>query len=240
MKSLRHIVSFAASAIAPRYCLMCGELVPSQDGDIPLCPSCAASLEPISEPRCGRCGRALHGEIELCGACKAQKNPEKTGEDLRIFPIYLYRSLAGDLVRSYKNERRDSLASFFSDILAPIIEIRWPDSIIVPVPPRREKMLQEGWDQVEAMAHRLEKRGFEVRRVLERSSEAQQKRLSRELRRENARKGYALSSLKGVVVPEKALLLDDVVTTGATLRACAEILSANGSRDIAALALAAD
>lgn len=159
---------------------------------------------------------------------------------MEVYPLYEYRSIAGDLVRRFKQGRRDSLAGFFCGRLAPVIRERWPDFAIVPVPPRPEKMRLTGWDQIEAIARRLEREGFEVRRVLARSSAAEQKRLSREERQLNARKGYLVIPGAGELVPRKALILDDVVTTGATLRACAIALRESGSRTVAAVALAAD
>lgn len=95
-------------------------------------------------------------------------------------------------------------------------------------------------DQVEAIAAILERRGFQVSRILERLSSDQQKKLDKEARKSNAEKSYALSPKATRPLPRRALLLDDVVTTGATLRSCARALREGGCEEVEALALAYD
>jgi predicted amidophosphoribosyltransferase len=97
---------------------------------------------------------------------------------------------------------------------------------------------ERGWDQVEDLARELERLGFAVARLLSRSSPGQQKRLGRAARSENARASYAL--LPRARVPSEVVLLDDVITTGATAGSCATALKAGGAESVALLTLAAD
>ena len=112
--------------------------------------------------------------------------------------------------------------------------------MIVPVPPRPEKLKRKEWDQIEAISRILERYGYTVRRLLERKVDIQQKRLNREMRKKNAEKAYAvIPSMKGAVGP-RILLIDDVYTTGATIEACAKALHESGATSVAALVIAID
>ena len=88
------------------------------------------------------------------------------------------------------------------------------------------------------MARELEHRGFSVMRILQRRPSGEQKRLSLDARLGNARQAYRLSVK--AAVPAELVLLDDVMTTGATAEACAHALREGGARRVAFLVLAAD
>jgi predicted amidophosphoribosyltransferase len=111
---------------------------------------------------------------------------------------------------------------------------------MVPVPPRPEKIRAGSWDQVEEIAGRLEASGFSVARVLARSRDDQQKRLSKAARACNAQAAYSLDPKAKAKVPEKAVILDDVCTTGATIATCASVLLNAGAKEVSAIVLAAD
>ena len=116
---------------------------------------------------------------------------------------------------------------------------------MVPVPPRPGKIKEKGWDQVDELASILEKKsGILVRRdILLRKSGGQQKKLGRDQRLGAAGAVYALrgepgdSTAFGAVIPKEAVLLDDIVTTGATMEKCAWLLKAAGVKKVTGLAL---
>jgi predicted amidophosphoribosyltransferase len=104
------------------------------------------------------------------------------------------------------------------------------------VPPRPGKIKKKGWDQVELLSRRLERSGISVSRCLRRLPSRSQKELDRAGRATN---------LVGKMVcfaspPETAILIDDVITTGATLDACARSLKDAGSERVYALAFCYD
>ncbi|TXT41889.1 MAG: phosphoribosyltransferase [Spirochaetes bacterium] len=222
--------------VAPRRCLLCGNLgQPPFPWDAPLCQSCAASLKPIHGIRCKSCGKELRSEIEFCYSCRESG---KTG--FEIFPIFLFRDQAAQLVRAYKHGGHPSLGGYWKFLVAKEISTRWPDRTLVPVPPRPEKIRAGIWDQVEEIAWRLEADGLPVARVLCRNRDDQQKRLSKAARAGNAQAAYSLDSRKQAEVPEKAVILDDVCTTGATIATCASVLLNAGAKEVSAIVLAAD
>lgn len=143
-------------------------------------------------------------------------------------------------MREYKSSKRFSLVPFWAGLLSDAIDRRWPDRTIVPVPPRPEKIRRREWDQIEAIAAALEKRGYRVERVLERKVDLQQKKLNREMRKANAGKAYSVIPSLASSMPSRIILIDDVYTTGATIEACAKALRENGAESVCALVVAAD
>jgi predicted amidophosphoribosyltransferase len=144
------------------------------------------------------------------------------------------------LIRTYKMSERHTLASFWAEKLYGIIVKRWPEYVLVPVPPRPEKRKTHAWDQVEAIASKLEVTGIPVARPLVRIASAEQKLLGRESRKTNAEKGYAFDPLYRETLPSKVVLFDDIYTTGATAEACTLALKANGAQNVSVLVLAMD
>ena len=154
------------------------------------------------------------------------------------YPLFSYAGTVRELVSAYKKKRRRSLAPLFADLFAKAIQEKWPDRVIVPIPPRPGKLRTTGWDQVEDITRILERRGFPVTRPLERRHSKEQKKLGRGERGVNATLAYVLKP--GAIPPERPLLLDDVLTTCATIDACARALKGGGAVSVVAVVFAAD
>lgn len=199
----------------------------------PLCSDCSVMLRPWAGERCESCGLPLISEHGRCMRCRGIERAFDSA-----YPLFSYAGAARELISAYKKSRRRSLAPFFADIFAKTIEEKWPDRIIVPVPPRPGKARASGWDQVEEIAKVLERRGFRVARLLERRRSEEQKSLGRGERGVNAQRAYVLK--RGAASPERILLVDDVITTCATLDACARSLKSGGALSVTALIFAAD
>jgi len=129
----------------------------------------------------------------------------------------------------------------FSAVFAPLVRrflMQNPELTqlpIVPVPPRPKKLREKGWDQVEDLAHDLATYPpLKVYRCLKRKDGTPQKKLSKKERAVNLQ-GKISTTAKPI--PQKLILLDDVMTTGATLEACARILKQAGSTTVYALCL---
>jgi predicted amidophosphoribosyltransferase len=160
------------------------------------------------------------------------------------WPLFRYAGVVRSLVLAYKSGQRRSLALFFAEAIAQVLQDRFPGRIVVPVPPRPGKVRRKGWDQVEDLARILERRhGVIVRRILIRADGKQQKALDLEGRAANMRGKIGIVRAKHgqpCIIPADPVLLDDVLTTGATLSECARALKAAGSVRVDAVAIAAD
>jgi ComF family protein len=230
----------------PSGCALCGKnLSGTEECWYGLCENCIKVLEKNSlgdkdrGDRCDRCGRPLVSERGRCMQCR---NGEAPCFD-RIVTLYPYRGMYRKLLGAYKFGGNLALGHFFAErireTLARIPEFRdggEAGPVLVPVPPRPGKIHSAGWDQMEYLAGLLEKRGgppLPVSRCLRRLPTETQKKLDREQRRQN---------LRGKIVartgaPETAILLDDVITTGSTMDACAAALRTGGAGKVLGICL---
>ena len=144
----------------PRSCVLCGyPLPPRRDAHPwPLCSDCSVMLRPWAGERCESCGLPLISEHGRCMRCRGIERAFDSA-----YPLFSYAGAARELISAYKKSRRRSLAPFFADIFAKTIEEKWPDRIIVPVPPRPGKARASGWDQVEEIARSSSGEVFEWR-----------------------------------------------------------------------------
>lgn len=218
--------------ILPQNCVLCGTALFNQCCLGPLCDSCHSTLKIWTGLRCEICGLPLISEEGRCMRCRT-----RTWAFDSAYPLFSYSGRVRDLLTAYKKQGRRSLSILFTDLVAKILSAKFPDSIIVPVPPRPGKMSKKGWDQIETIMRGLEQKGFCVLRLLERLSTAEQKQLGREERETNARLSYVLR--RGSHPPPRILLFDDIVTTGATINACARALKNGGVEVVNVLVLAA-
>jgi ComF family protein len=154
------------------------------------------------------------------------------------YPLWEYSGRIKDLLISYKIRGVRPLAHFFASRVYDRLLEGYPEIPLVPVPYRRGKIRKTGWDQVEDLARSLERRGVPVVRCLKRAEGASQKTLDFSARLSNLT--GKIRFREGTEAPERVVLLDDVLTTGATLSECARVLKNAGAQRVDALVLAAD
>ncbi len=157
---------------------------------------------------------------------------------------YCYGSYDGqlkDLIHLYKYGRVQSLAPRFVDLLGAALPLENNFDVAVPVPLHWRRRWQRGFNQAAQLAKGIAgRRGIRFANVLARKRwTGSQASLSHSERRGNVAGAFRLSgratdSLKGL----KILLIDDVMTTGATAGACALILKRAGAKSVTLLTLA--
>ncbi|MDR2900658.1 MAG: hypothetical protein LBV20_03970 [Treponema sp.] len=152
--------------------------------------------------------------------------------------LYPYAGIYKNLLSAYKFKQNKQLSHFLLSKLMEIgsdIETKINDSLTwVPVPPRHGKIKQSGWDQIDYLAGKMnQQKNISVSRCLTRLNTKAQKTLNRNERLSNL-KGQIICSKKA---PRKAIIFDDVITTGATVEACAEALKKAGTEQVFAICL---
>lgn len=200
-----------------------------------------AQLQFIDDPLCAQCGAPFahdHGEGALCAACIA----EPPAYD-RARAAVVYDEASHRLIVGFKHADRTDLAPLFAGWLAragaPLIR---EGTIIAPTPLHPRRLLARRYNQAAILASALSRRtgaallldGLERRRAT-----PPQKNLSAEARRRNVAGAFAVREARAAAVKgAHILLVDDVLTTGSTLSACARAFTKAGAASVDALVLA--
>ncbi len=196
-------------------------------------------LDKLISPRgfkCLCCDELSYGEW-LCPTCekalKAMRLPEQEARNGDVYSVYQYEGVAKDLVLLLKEEKTAFAAQALASEMVHVIK-QWqlpPETILTWVTMPRIRLIKRGMDHgyelCTAVAEQCE--GLQVRQLLQRTGRVHTQRgLSREKRQENLSGTFCChEELSGPV-----LLIDDVLTTGATSSVCAEVLLAAGATQV--------
>ncbi len=150
-----------------------------------------------------------------------------------------YDGTLRELIHLFKYSRVKPLAAPLGRLIASAIPHDQTFDLVVPVPLHWRRKLERGFNQSELLAGAVARRyGLQPANVLRRKrSTSAQAGLSNAKRRVNVA-GAFLVRRKPEVESRKVLLIDDVMTTGATLAACAAALKRAGARSVSVLTLA--
>ncbi len=216
--------------VLPLRCLLCGA---AGANGIDLCADCAAEL-PRNHSCCARCALPLATPAVLCGECQRHAPPWDAA-----WTPFRY---------GWPLDRLESRYKFGHDLAAGrALSTLWQrepcpldlPSMLLTVPLHRSRLRQRGYNQALELARPLARelgvalRHDALRRL--RPTEAQTE-LGAVDRRRNVRGAFALRP--GIVLPAHVAILDDVMTTGATLAECVRVLKRSGVARVDAWALA--
>lgn len=193
-----------------------------------LCASCLEKLPVIGAAVCLQCGREQAAE-GLCQDCH-----KLTGETLQSNRSLLrYNEWGKELLSTYKYRGEERLADLYAQLLAIAVHryhLAPAFDCIVPVPLHEQRLRERGFNQVELLARRLGAgMGVPARALLLRTKRTaklsqQSGRTAREVSMDGAFSwaGERLGPAK--TDSHRILLLDDIYTTGSTLRSCAKTI----------------
>jgi ComF family protein len=200
-------------------------------------------------PKCVLCGKILEkGELDLCGACRTEMADYPLGRVKIPFveewaALWHYDGNARKSLLRYKFYCRRNYAQNYGRLLAMRIDRQWEQGfdVISWVPISRRRKLRRGYDQVELLARAVcRELNVPCVRCLKkiRHNPPQSGIVGQAQRRANVLGVYA------AVKPEqfrdkRILLLDDIITTGATVSEAARVLLTAGAQEVYCVAVAA-
>ena len=215
--------------IYPERCPVCLQIVTPKGAM--LHQECEHKLDMIKEPVCMKCGMPLSSEEEeYCVEC-ASRADRGWDQGRSIFPYHGVMESAFKLV---KKEGRVEFVRFFAKQMKKSQQAfikRMAPECIVPVPLHPSRQRSRGFNQAELLAEALgEELNLPVRLLLGKSKKTKdQKSLNKNQRKKNLKDAFFVDEdAVGEQLPESVLLLDDVITTGSTLTACAHVLKDRG------------
>lgn len=215
-------ISALLDRLLPRSCLLCGgaateALCPGCDADLPelgrhVCPVCATPLV-TAAPRCTDCLRNPPAYDATCAALRYAFPLDRLVQQLKFGGRHAFHRLAG--------------ADFFAACL--LAGPHPPGDVILPVPLSRERLRERGFNQALEIAKPLARAlalPLDTQALIRARDTPPQSRLPWRVRHRNVRHAFACTE---DFAGKTAIVVDDVMTTGATLDAVARTLKANGA-----------
>jgi len=220
--------------VYPPRCPLCGDAIAEQGG---LCIDCWSELEVPGEPSCLHCSRPMGANDaerdSQCAPCRLDP-PDHSG----IHAATLYNDASRKLILTFKHGGKIALARLLGRLMA----ARLPDAeqdqlpLLIPVPLHRLRLWERGFNQAALLARELEKRTkgkLLVDGLIRRKRTPSLGGLGREERERALRGAIALrGSRAAMVVGRDVVLVDDVLTSGATSDVCVRALLDAGAASV--------
>lgn len=234
-------LQYLINAVLPPRCIRCGKILSERNG---LCAECFQKIRFVSEPYCKRCGFPFLSESEqynsvgqLCGECMKEKRPLFI---LRRF-AFIYDDESKNLILGFKFLDRTNYAETLANMLRRAGADIWKEKpdLLIPVPIHRKRLLERRYNQSALLVQCLSKQTgicadfTSLQRV---RHTVPQVELSGSARRNNLKHAFAVKAIDKIK-GKKVVLIDDVETTGSTLKECAKVLKKAGVAKIYALTL---
>jgi ComF family protein len=207
---------------APHQCLVCG-----REGGL-LCAWCAPDAITALPSRCYRCS-AQTEDFKTCPKCRRVS---------RLKHVWIRTNLdklARRLIYDYKFKHARAAAH---DIAGQMVQCLpyFADSLLVPVPTATSRVRQRGFDHTELLARVLSRPlGLEKQIILRRLGQSRQVGTKRQQRIKQVAGCFQITK---AIKDKKILLVDDVLTTGATLEEAARVLKQAGAKQVDAIVFA--
>lgn len=211
---MRALFSQLLDLLYPPKCVFCRRLLRPEEHDV--CARCAHELEPIPAP-------LRRGQFYT-----------------ECYAVYSYEGVVAESLRRFKFSGQSQYAASFGRMLAPLLRTA-PFELLSWVPVSAKRRRSRGYDQTELLAHAVAKElELPCTQTLQkiRHNPAQSSQRDAAARRANVLGAYR------AVSPERfagrsVLLIDDILTTGATLSECSRVLLTAGASSVVCAALAA-
>lgn len=233
----RKFLDAFVKALYPPRCPSCGALV----GDFRFCDHCSAEVRFLSPPWCEICGRPFDPLAKARGVCADcfRSRPHF----VKARSATLYDGPVAEAIKALKYSGRTAVSRVLGALLAEAVsslDAPLEGAVLIPVPLHRKRLLERGFNQSELLAKEAGGRlGLRVeRKVLVRKVHTRpQVELSGRERKENVKGAFSVERAE-LVRGRVLVVVDDVMTTGATLDECAKALRKAGAREVYAATVA--
>jgi len=217
----------------PRLCLFCGGVV-AESAAAAVCPDCETGIEWVASPVCPCCGLIFpvpEGEDRFCGTCRAEPPPFA-----RARAAAVYEGPVAQAVTRFKFGRQMAYLPVMQHWLQipRCAELAADADLLIPVPLHSKRLKFRGFNQALLLARAFPEAEVGLETLARVRYTAPQVGLNPKQRRDNVHRAFAVprpEEVKG----KKVLLVDDLYTTGATVRECARVLKRAGAKRVEVL-----
>lgn len=237
IKIWKNLVNF----ILPPRCVMCGKILAVDKG---ICDDCINEIEFLKPPVCYHCGQPLgdvvqtHSNKMLCGNCIKKKR--------HIFRFlrsaFVYDDFSKKIILDYKFYDHTDLAPLLAKMLYVAGDEIFKNGVdvIIPVPLHYTRLLKRKYNQSALLANELSLlTNIKVENfVLHKNKRTKPQVECSGTDRLNNLKGAFIIKNADLIKGKRVLLIDDVLTTGATLKECALVLKRAGAKSVDGLTVA--
>ena len=227
--------------VYPHTCLLCKKFIQSADKKIPVCSNCQQTIIKNKPPFCGRCSRYLGSDNEQleCKECR-RHTPFFDG----AWCACLYNDALRKLIHLFKYGEKTSLQYFFLQRIFSFLKEYNFDikdyEIAMPIPLHKTRMRERGFNQAQLLAQKIARElniplsTGNLQRIRNTKNQA---RLTQKERWTNIKGAFTITD-SFELFDKSVLLVDDLLTTGATASEAARILKMAGAKKVGILAVA--
>jgi len=228
-------------AILPPRCPFTGEIVDSQGT---VSPQAWGELSFITAPYCHNCGFPFEFAVpagsgeSLCAGC-LQDRPEFSMARSAL----VYNDASRDFILGFKHgDRTESVVPMVPWLKQAGADLWVRADVIVPVPLHRWRLLRRRYNQAALIGRVMGKAvgvSFVADALVRTRATQTQGHLNAKERHKNVRRAFEIHPARATAIKDKrVILIDDVYTTGSTVRECTKTLLASGAKDVMVLTLA--
>ncbi len=229
------------SLIYPPNCIICKSYLSADSLNKFVCPFCQLKIEKNVPPFCPKCSRSLGARpvSSLCSSCK--KN--KTHFDF-AWCACIYNDFLKQLVHAFKYQQKTYLKEYLSELMFAFLDLYNLDiyqfDYLVPIPLSSTKLRERGYNQSNLLAKILSSKyniPLSANNLIRRRDTRSQVLLSKKERWTNMTGAFRIKNLKQIK-NKNILIIDDLLTTGATSSAAAKALKEANANTVGVFTLA--